>query len=413
MEPSLQANPLHQIAWPQPGCGGEPDGPSMMPSMMPEAFAGLLGQQFQGLDACSGGAGHAAHPLKLPLPFPTQSLPFQSQQQSSLAATFSRLSSQMYDAQQLCSLPNGLLDSEEPCPAAGVDRDDYLMRLLRRGQLGGGGGATTAQQSSMLPNSSVLLPTLSEAAACTRGGGCGGALPCLAEPPALGSAGPKDRSPPAKAAPSAPRPDGLLQQPETTTDKCGGGSPAAQAAAADAVFEYAATQAALGEREAARVRATILRQQLTFTEQLYELHRVVAVQKLLMRRSGASSGRHPQQQQQRQQQRAAPQPQRAAHAAMPAASSAQAQRQPPAAAVAPGAATLQQQQPQGLPPHLQWSVGVGGGPGLSSGGGSTGDPMAWWYQVYYGGGIRLPPPQQQQVRQRSMGSGGLRALDSL
>ena len=78
-------------------------------------------------------------PCKLPLPFPTQPLPAgNQQQQSSLAATFSKLSSQL-EAQL-----GGRLAGE---------RDDYLMRLLRRGQQGRAGAqhSGTAQLSSQQP----------------------------------------------------------------------------------------------------------------------------------------------------------------------------------------------------------------------------------------------------------------------
>ncbi|GAB4819293.1 hypothetical protein N2152v2_006339 [Parachlorella kessleri] len=338
------------------------------------------------------------------------------QQQSSLAATYSKLSSQL-EAQL-----GGRLTGE---------RDDYLMRLLRRGQQGRPGAqqSGTAQPSSQQP--AFTLQLASEApSAFTH---TARQLPQQQQPPPalpVASAGAgqqgENGSPYAKHSPEdegTPSPkEQQLSPPAHATH----GHRAGQHQHRGLGPDFAVTSAVLGQAKARKLRAIILRQQVAFTEQLYELHRAAAVQRLLMRnclpqqarqlrqcrhtvRDAALAQPGPQDQPQRDSSGGSgagsgsvPAPTRLQKPAAPAMPS----QRPGGPSAHPESMPLrnteeqlaaqeqreQQQEPaegpaSALPAHLQpLAVGFGAGaPAMPA------DPMAWWYRTHYGAGA---PGQQ-------------------
>ena len=278
----------------------------------------------------------------LPLPFPTASLPPMAsfpqpsgggQQQSSLMATFSRLSSQL---QALAAPSGGLPANSSGVPPPG-ERDLFLLRLLRRGPPRPAGSAQP--QPSQQPSQ---------------------------QQPAAGDSAPEEDGTPSPHEPAA---------------HAEGSSRAAPGP------DYAATVAALGEAEAGRLRATMLAQQVVFTEQVFELHRVVAVQKLLMRNCAPARAQQAAQQAQQPRKPAPPPVPASASLLPPPVPPAELQGPPP-----PGARA-------GLPPHMQWGLDLGGGTRQSQP--PPADPMAWWYRTHYGGA------GAQQVRRGGQARPGL------
>lgn len=143
-----------------------------------------------------------------------------------------------------------------PGSGSGIEKDEYLLRLLMRGR-----HVKTAP--------SYLLPPSSQSGGVFR-------VPDPVLTRAPGSTGGPQASPlQTKTAPSLPlAPTTASAQPYSL--------PVASAEILPS-YSYAESQRWIGKEGAASLRSTVVAHQVAYLEQLYDLHRAIAVQKLLMR----------------------------------------------------------------------------------------------------------------------------------